>query len=61
MIDLIFVVNDPMEWHKQNLELNWSHYSNVRLFGAYSITILQERLGCGVYYNTYAQIDNLVS
>ncbi|ODM94697.1 Phosphatidate cytidylyltransferase, mitochondrial, partial [Orchesella cincta] len=33
MIDLIFVANDPVEWHTENLGMNRSHYSKLKYFG----------------------------
>jgi len=60
MIDLVFVTEDPVEWHRLNLESNGSHYSGMRYFGPNVITELQEKFACGVYYNTYAVVDNFV-
>jgi hypothetical protein len=38
MLDLVLAVRNPIEWHQQNLERNWGHYSVLRYLGA-------ERLG----------------
>jgi mitochondrial translocator assembly and maintenance protein 41 len=53
MLDLVFVVDDPLNWHKQNLENNPLHYaSHMRAFGAGFITRVQEGYSAGMYYNT---------
>ena len=59
MLDMVFVVDDPLSWHTKNLELNWSHYSFLRRFGPKCITYTQ---GCsaGVYYNTLVKIGTQV-
>jgi len=57
MLDLIFAVENPTEWHKHNLQLNRRHYSLVRLGGATLISKVQEDLGAGVYYNTLVPFE----
>ncbi|XP_074652103.1 phosphatidate cytidylyltransferase, mitochondrial-like [Tubulanus polymorphus] len=53
MLDFIFVVDDPVLWHKKNMTANASHYSSLmtRLGGA-NIAALQDRYGAGIYFNT---------
>lgn len=34
MLDLVLAVRNPIEWHQQNLERNWGHYSVLRYLGA---------------------------
>ncbi|KAL3872881.1 hypothetical protein ACJMK2_036062 [Sinanodonta woodiana] len=51
MLDLILVVDDPILWHKQNLQQNRKHYSIVKYFGPRNISILQNSCG-GIYFNT---------
>jgi len=60
MIDIVFVVENPEEWHMENLKFNSSHYSGVKYFGSKTITKIQERMACGVYYNPYVTIENQV-
>jgi translocator assembly and maintenance protein 41 len=60
MIDLVFVTDDPVEWHRDNLEKNACHYSGMRYLGPNVIADLQEKFACGVYYNTYAVVENFV-
>lgn len=38
MLDLVLAVRNPIEWHRENLDRNWKHYSVLRYLGA-------ERLG----------------
>ncbi|ODN01670.1 Phosphatidate cytidylyltransferase, mitochondrial [Orchesella cincta] len=59
MLDLVFVVDDPIKWHTENLTMNRNHYSGLRRFGPKAITRIQERMACGVYYNPYCNVDNL--
>lgn len=60
MIDLIFVVDNPITWHQQNMEQNWTHYSFLKRFGAKTISRIQENFACGVYYNPFVRIDDKV-
>ena len=59
MLDLVFAVDNPLEWHKENIERNKCHYSFVRHLGSKGVTSLQ-KLSAGVYYNTLVTIDSQV-
>lgn len=59
MLDMIFAVDDPIDWHNENLKTNWNHYSAVRHLGSRSIGHIQS-LSAGVYYNTLVKIDKQV-
>ena len=59
MLDLVFAVDDPLEWHKQNLSRNRRHYSFLRNLGPGRITALQKR-PAGIYYNTLVSVDSQV-
>lgn len=59
MLDLVFVVDDPTEWHAENLQQNWSHYSFLRYFGSGTIARVQ-RYPAGLYYNTLVNIQSQV-
>lgn len=61
MVDLIFVVDNPMRWHTENLMMNSSHYSFLKYFGPKTISKIQERLACGVYYNTLINMEDQVN
>lgn len=58
MVDLILAVDDPLEFHRGNLEKNWSHYSFVRGMGPKLITSIQENFGARIYYNTLIPVGN---
>lgn len=60
MLDMIFAVDDPVSWHKDNLKLNPHHYSALRYFGSSVIGSVQA-CTAGVYYNTLVKIDDQVS
>lgn len=59
MLDMVFVVDDPIEWHSENLNANWNHYSVLRYFGSRSISRIQS-YAAGVYYNTFIKVDSQV-
>ena len=59
MLDLVLAVDDPQQWHEENLVLNWSHYSFLRQFGPKVITRIQS-YSAGVYYNTLVRVDSQV-
>lgn len=58
LIDLIFCVDDPAQWHKQNIEMNPSHYSFMRFLGPATVAKYQTNYGAKMYCNTLVQIDN---
>lgn len=43
MIDLVFGVDEPLEWHTANLHRNPKHYSGVGKLGASAIVNVQVR------------------
>lgn len=55
MVDLVFAVDKPFEWHSQNLEQNYTHYSGIRVLGAKSIASVQD-WAAGIYYNPYVRL-----
>ncbi len=59
MLDLVFAVEDPLEWHKENLQRNGHHYSFLKHFGPNTIVKLQQQ-SAGVYYNTLVVVENQV-
>lgn len=58
MIDLVFCVNDSLEWHRKNLQINSSHYSAVRLLGSSVVSQIQTQFGAKVYCNTLIPLDD---
>jgi mitochondrial translocator assembly and maintenance protein 41 len=57
MIDFIFAVDDPVEWHKENLQKNRKHYSALGYLGPKYISYLQENIGARIYYNTLVSCE----
>jgi len=62
MIDLIFTVPNPNEWHRLNIEKNPKHYSFLRWGGHRLVASYQQHWGAKVYFNTLVPIpsDNVV-
>lgn len=58
MIDIIFSVENPHQFHAQNLEMNPSHYSGLKIFGSKFISQYQDTLASKVYFNTLVPIEN---
>jgi len=58
MIDFIFIVDDPEQWHRQNMSTaNYYHYSMwLRLFGSPFVSYIQS-LGPGVLYNPFISVQ----
>eukprot|EP00823_Brevimastigomonas_motovehiculus_P003628 TRINITY_DN2243_c0_g1_i1.p1 TRINITY_DN2243_c0_g1~~TRINITY_DN2243_c0_g1_i1.p1 ORF type:complete len:464 (-),score=114.30 TRINITY_DN2243_c0_g1_i1:526-1875(-) len=57
MTDLIFVVEDPEQWHRENIKCNKNHYSALRLLGAPTLAKIQE-WAAGFYFNTGVNVKN---
>lgn len=56
MLDVIIVVDDPLSWHRENLERNAWHYSVLGQLGARTVAFVQQ-LGPGVYFNTHVPLS----
>ncbi|KAG5455778.1 MAG: mitochondrial matrix Mmp37-domain-containing protein [Olpidium bornovanus] len=61
MTDFIFGVTHPQHWHSLNLTQNPGHYSSFGRLGSRIVTLLQERIGAGVYFNPYVHVNGMVS
>lgn len=61
MMDFIFGVSHPGHWHALNMQQNPHHYSGLRWLGSSTVSMLQEKVGAGVYFNPYVEIDGMVS
>lgn len=61
LLDMIIAVDDPVQWHKENLMTNKSHYSALKYLPNAHRTIanFQENYGAKIYFNPYVNIDNL--
>ena len=61
MLDVIFIVDNPLSWHKLNMEMNGSHYSAIaRTFGPKLITYLQDNVAANIYFNTLVPWDGRI-
>lgn len=58
MIDLMFAVENPYQWHAQNVMRNPSHYSFMRSLGSNFIAKYQESYGAKVYFNTLVPVGD---
>ena len=59
MLDLVFAVRDPVEWHNENIRKNYAHYSFLRWLGPAVVSRVQSA-PAGVYYNTLVTVDKQV-
>ncbi len=61
MIDFIFVVDNSIAWHTENLARNGSHYSFLKyISGPKAISLIQEKLGAHVYFNTLVPCEDRI-
>lgn len=58
MIDIIFGVENPHQFHSQNIEMNPSHYSALKFLGSKCVANYQDKLASKVYFNTLVPLDN---
>jgi translocator assembly and maintenance protein 41 len=59
MIDMIFTVEDPSAWHKENISRNPHHYSSLRWLGHNAVARFQEKWGTEVYFNAFVPIEDV--
>ncbi|KAF9200079.1 Mitochondrial translocator assembly and maintenance protein 41 [Haplosporangium sp. Z 27] len=59
MVDFIFAVSHPQHWHSLNLQANPHHYSFLGKLGSKAVAMTQERLGAGVYFNPYVEVNGM--
>lgn len=58
MIDIVMSVENPHQFHAQNMEMNPSHYSGLKMLGSKCIANYQESLASKIYFNTLVPIEN---
>lgn len=59
MLDLVFVVRNPYQWHADNLTRNPDHYAQpLKLLGHKAVARLQEHWGAKIYYNTLVRTSS---
>ncbi|KYQ93928.1 molybdenum cofactor synthesis 3 [Tieghemostelium lacteum] len=51
MIDLVFAVDNSIEWHKDNIQKNSDHYSFFAYIGSKLVTYIQ-KTSAKIYYNS---------
>jgi translocator assembly and maintenance protein 41 len=61
LVDVIIAVDNPLQWHQENLSRNNHHYSLLKRLpqAAEQIVRIQEDYGAGVYFNPYVTIGSL--
>ena len=59
MLDFIMAVDEPVEWHQQNLQQNPTHYSFLRYSGPKGVAAVQKWAG-QIYYNTRVEMNGKV-
>lgn len=59
MIDLVYSVNNPKQWHEENLLKNSRHYSALKYLGPTAIARFQESTGAKVYFNTLVSLEGV--
>lgn len=61
LIDMLFVVDDALQWHAANLQTNRRHYSLLaRMLGVRRIAAMQRNYGAGVWFHTNIKVDNIL-
>lgn len=60
MIDLIFGVTYSQHWHSLNLHQHRDHYSFLGGLGSGAVAYTQDKLGAGLYFNPYVEINGVV-
>lgn len=57
MLDFVLVVDQPKEWHKENIERNFKHYSFLKYLGPKTVSKIQDHYGAGIYFNTLVPFE----
>ena len=59
MLDFIMAVDEPVEWHQQNLQQNPTHYSFLRYSGLKGVAAVQKWAG-HIYNNARVEMNGKV-
>jgi translocator assembly and maintenance protein 41 len=51
MVDMVFAVENPEEWHRANLAMNPDHYTMLIPLSTKMIAYVQDKFGSGMWYN----------
>lgn len=57
MLDFVLVVDQPQEWHRENIDRNFKHYSFLKYFGPKTVSKIQDNYGAGIYFNTLVPFE----
>ncbi|KHJ47304.1 hypothetical protein D918_02164 [Trichuris suis] len=57
MLDFVIAVDNPEDWHCENMKKNRRHYSFLRFFGARRIARFQTAIPAKLYCNTMVPVD----
>ncbi|KAJ1407372.1 mitochondrial matrix Mmp37 [Ochromonadaceae sp. CCMP2298] len=58
MLDAVLVVDNPTQWHTDNMHQNPSHYSPLIPVGPRLVASFQERIPAHLWFNTYVPITS---
>ena len=58
MVDFVFVVDDSIEFHSENIKLNSKHYSFLKWLGPRLVSRIQNDIGAACYYNTLVALQD---
>lgn len=61
LVDYVFAVDDPLEWHRLNFKQYSNHYSGLGKMShsAKILSMIQEDYGAKIYYNTFVEMENM--
>lgn len=57
MIDFVFVLDNSIKFHDENLKQNSSHYSFLKYAGPYYLTRVQNDFSAACFYNTLVPLS----
>ncbi|CDW60054.1 Mitochondrial translocator assembly [Trichuris trichiura] len=57
MLDFVIAVDNPEDWHAENMKKNRRHYSFLRFFGARRVATFQTAIPAKLYCNTMVPVD----
>eukprot|EP01025_Chloroclados_australasicus_P051437 TRINITY_DN5987_c1_g1_i1.p1 TRINITY_DN5987_c1_g1~~TRINITY_DN5987_c1_g1_i1.p1 ORF type:complete len:449 (+),score=33.33 TRINITY_DN5987_c1_g1_i1:83-1429(+) len=57
MIDFVLAVDDPVVWHRQNVQRHPTEYSFLQFLGPQAISYVAEVWGVGIHFNTLVPIN----
>lgn len=61
MLDMIFVVEDSVAWHSENMLVNADHYTSIVAMNPTIVTAVQENFGAHVWFNAFVPMNTKLS